>query len=52
MNPIVPLTNYILLSAVIFIIGAAGCFFKRNIIQILLSIELMTRPGSSSCSSS
>ena len=37
----VPLTNYILLSAVIFIIGAAGCFFKRNIIQILLSIELM-----------
>ena len=37
----VPLTNYILLSAVIFTIGAAGVFFKRNIITILLSIELM-----------
>ncbi len=37
----VPLTNYILLSAVLFTIGAAGVFFKRNIISILLSIELM-----------
>lgn len=37
----VPLTNYILLSAVIFTIGAAGVFFKRNIISILLCIELM-----------
>jgi NADH-quinone oxidoreductase subunit K len=37
----VPLTNYILLSAVIFTIGAAGVFFKRNIITILLCIELM-----------
>jgi NADH-quinone oxidoreductase subunit K len=37
----VPLTNYILLSAVIFTIGAAGVFFKRNIIGILLCIELM-----------
>ena len=37
----IPLTNYILLSAVIFSIGAAGVFFKRNIISILLCIELM-----------
>jgi NADH-quinone oxidoreductase subunit K len=37
----VPLTNYILLSAVLFTIGAAGVFFKRNIISILLCIELM-----------
>lgn len=37
----VPLTNYILLSAVIFTIGAGGVFFKRNIITILLCIELM-----------
>jgi NADH-quinone oxidoreductase subunit K len=37
----IPLTNFILLSAVIFTIGAAGVFFKRNIIAILLSIELM-----------
>ena len=37
----VPLTNYILLSAVLFTIGATGVFFKRNIISILLCIELM-----------
>lgn len=36
-----PITNFILLSAVIFVIGAAGVFFKRNIITILLCIELM-----------
>jgi NADH-quinone oxidoreductase subunit K len=38
---VIPLTNYILLSAVIFTIGAAGVFFKRNVISILLCIELM-----------
>lgn len=37
----IPLTNFILLSAVVFTIGAAGVFFKRNIIAILLCIELM-----------
>ena len=37
----VPLTNYILLSAVLFTIGAVGVFLKRNIISILLCIELM-----------
>ena len=36
-----PITNFILLSAVIFTIGAVGVFFKRNIIPILLCIELM-----------
>ncbi|MCC6744477.1 MAG: NADH-quinone oxidoreductase subunit NuoK [Acidobacteria bacterium] len=36
-----PITNFILLSAVIFSIGAVGVFFKRNIITILLCIELM-----------
>lgn len=36
-----PITNFILLSAVIFSIGALGVFFKRNIITILLCIELM-----------
>ena len=35
------LSHFILLSAVIFTIGAAGVFFKRNIISILLCIELM-----------
>jgi NADH-quinone oxidoreductase subunit K len=37
----VPLSWYLILSAVIFMIGAAGVFFKRNIIIILLCIELM-----------
>ena len=37
----VPLSWYLALSAVIFTIGAAGVFFKRNIIIILLFIELM-----------
>jgi NADH-quinone oxidoreductase subunit K len=37
----IPLTNFILLSAVLFTIGAAGIFFKRNIISMLLCIELM-----------
>ena len=37
----VPLSWYLALSAVIFTIGAAGVFFKRNIIIILLCIELM-----------
>src|ERR1041385_1685092 len=37
----VPIWWYIALSAVIFTIGAAGVFLKRNIIGILLCIELM-----------
>jgi NADH-quinone oxidoreductase subunit K len=37
----IPLTNFVLLSAVLFTIGAAGIFFKRNIISMLLCIELM-----------
>ncbi|HQR40811.1 MAG TPA: NADH-quinone oxidoreductase subunit NuoK [Blastocatellia bacterium] len=37
----IPLTNYVLLSAVIFTIGASGVFLKRNIISVLLCIELM-----------
>jgi NADH-quinone oxidoreductase subunit K len=36
-----PLTHFILLSAVLFTIGAAGIFFKRNIITLMLCIELM-----------
>lgn len=37
----IPLTNFIMLSAVIFVIGATGVLVKRNIIAILLCIELM-----------
>ena len=37
----VPLSYYVILSAVLFIIGVTGVLIRRNIIIILLSIELM-----------
>lgn len=37
----VPVTWYIALSAVLFMIGAAGVLTRRNVIVILMSIELM-----------
>ena len=33
--------SYLLLSAVLFSIGTAGVFLRRNLITILLSIEIM-----------
>ena len=35
------LGNYLLLSAILFAIGTAGVFVRRNLITILLSIEIM-----------
>jgi NADH-quinone oxidoreductase subunit K len=35
------LNSYLLLSAVLFSIGTAGVFLRRNVIAILLSIEIM-----------
>ena len=35
------LNSYLVLSAVLFSIGTAGVFLRRNIITILLSIEVM-----------
>jgi len=35
------LNSYLLLSAVLFSIGTAGVFLRRNIITILLSVEIM-----------
>jgi NADH-quinone oxidoreductase subunit K len=35
------LNHYLLLSAVLFSIGTAGVFLRRNLITILLSIEIM-----------
>jgi NADH-quinone oxidoreductase subunit K len=35
------LNDYLLLSAILFAIGAAGIFFRRNLITILLSVEIM-----------
>ena len=37
----VPLSNYLIVSAVLFALGAAGVFLRRNLITILLSIEIM-----------
>ncbi|MBI2358100.1 MAG: NADH-quinone oxidoreductase subunit NuoK [Deltaproteobacteria bacterium] len=37
----VPLNYYLFLSAVLFAIGAAGVVIRRNLIVVLMSIELM-----------
>ncbi|MBM4123482.1 MAG: NADH-quinone oxidoreductase subunit NuoK [Nitrospira sp.] len=37
----VPLSYYITLSAVVFVTGLVGVLIRRNIIIILLSVELM-----------
>jgi len=37
----VTLTHYLVLSALLFSIGTAGVFLRRNVITILLSIEIM-----------
>jgi NADH-quinone oxidoreductase subunit K len=37
----VPLSWYLLLSAVLFIIGVSGFILRRNIITVFMSIELM-----------
>ncbi len=37
----IPLSSYVILSAVIFFIGVIGVVTRRSIIVILLSIELM-----------
>ena len=38
---VVPLTWYLLLSAVLFALGVAGFLFRKNIITVFMSIELM-----------
>jgi NADH-quinone oxidoreductase subunit K len=35
------LAHYLILSAVLFSIGTAGVFLRRNLITILLSVEVM-----------
>lgn len=36
-----PLSHYLVLSGVLFAIGTAGVFLRRNLITILLSVEIM-----------
>ena len=35
------INDYLILSAILFAIGTAGVFVRRNLITILLSIEIM-----------
>ena len=37
----VTLNHYLILSAILFAIGTAGVFMRRNLITILLSVEIM-----------
>ena len=39
--PPVPLTWYLILSALLFAIGVAGFLYRRSIITVFMSIELM-----------
>jgi NADH-quinone oxidoreductase subunit K len=38
---VIPLSYYLILSATLFAIGATGVFLRRNLITILLSVEIM-----------
>jgi NADH-quinone oxidoreductase subunit K len=38
---VVPLSYYLILSAVVFAIGVLGVIIRRNLIVLLMSIELM-----------
>ena len=37
----VPLGHYLILSGLLFAIGTAGVFLRRNVITLLLSVEMM-----------
>jgi NADH-quinone oxidoreductase subunit K len=41
----VPLENYLILSAILFVIGVLGVILARNAIVTLMSIELMLNAG-------
>jgi NADH-quinone oxidoreductase subunit K len=38
---VIPLSSYLIVSAILFAIGTAGVFLRRNLIVILLSVEIM-----------
>ena len=38
---IVPITHYLFLSAILFVIGVTGVLVKRNAIVVFMSIEIM-----------
>jgi NADH-quinone oxidoreductase subunit K len=38
---VIPLTHYLVVSAILFALGTTGVFLRRNLITILLSVEIM-----------
>jgi NADH-quinone oxidoreductase subunit K len=38
---VIPLSHYLIVSAVLFALGTTGVFLRRNVITILLSVEIM-----------
>jgi len=38
---VIPLSHYLIVSALLFAIGTAGVFLRKNLITILLSVEIM-----------
>jgi NADH-quinone oxidoreductase subunit K len=38
---LIPLSHYLIVSAILFAIGTAGVFLRRNLIVVLLAIEIM-----------
>ena len=37
----IPITHYLILSGILFAIGLLGILFRRNLLLILLSVEIM-----------
>jgi NADH-quinone oxidoreductase subunit K len=37
----IPLSHYLILSAVLFVIGVMGVLLRRNVIVVFMSIEIM-----------
>ena len=37
----IPLSYYLIVSAILFTLGTTGVFLRRNLITILLSVEIM-----------
>jgi len=38
---VIPLSHYLIVSAILFGLGTTGVFLRKNLITILLSIEIM-----------
>jgi NADH-quinone oxidoreductase subunit K len=38
---VIPLSHYLVVSGLLFAIGTAGVFLRKNLITILLSVEIM-----------